>query len=295
METKQNVEGIPTTPPKERMGKLKYCIAVFSSTLLKTLAVGFGIFIIFFSIGVATVATQEKQCNVSVRTLHGDLVTYSYGGDETDSGALVRGLERDEQDENIKAIVLDIDSPGGYPVAGEEVAGGLARLTKPNVAVIRSVGASAAYWAATGADKIFASRSSDVGSIGVIVSFPDESEKNKRDGVAFNEISSGKFKNVGTPNRPITAEEKSLIERDIQEIFEQFVATVATARHLDIEKVRALADGSTMTGKRAKEEGLVDTIGGLEEARAYLKESMNEEPVFCEPDSETFLESSSYF
>lgn len=289
METHQHEAGISPTPPKERMNKAKYYCTVFMSTLLKTLSVGLGIFVIFLAIGTTTIATQEKQCNTSVRTLHGDLVTYSYGGDETDSSALVRGLIRDEQDENIKAIVLDIDSPGGYPVAGEEVADGLARLTKPNVAVIRSVGASAAYWAATGADKIFASRSSDVGSIGVIVSFPDESEKNKNDGVAFNEISSGKFKNIGTPNRPITAEEKLLIERDIKEIFEQFIAVVATSRHLDIEKVRTLADGSTMTGKRAENEGLVDAIGGLEEARVYLNEQIGEDAVFCEPDADTFL------
>lgn len=294
METTQPIL-TPPMLPKERMGKCKQYVAVFVSTLMKTLAVGFGIFIIVLGAGMTTLATQETECNVSVRTLYGDLLTYSHGGDETDAGALVRGLARDENDENIKAIVLDIDSPGGYPVAGEEVADQLARLSKPNVAVIRSVGASAAYWAATGADQIFASRSSDVGSIGVIVSFPDESEKNKSEGIAFNEISSGKFKNIGTPNRPITAEEKSLIERDIKEIFEHFVSVVAVARHLDIEKVRALADGSTMTGKRAKEEGLIDAIGGFEEAKEYLRDKIDEEPVFCAPDSETFLESSSLF
>ncbi len=289
----ETVSPIPTPPAphKEYVGRCKQYVAVFVSTLMKTLAVGVGILIIILGVSITTLATQKNECNVSVRTLHGDLVTYSHGGDETDSGALVRGLVQDENDKNIKAVVLDIDSPGGYPVAGEEVANQLSRLSKPNVAVIRSVGASAAYWAATGADQIFASQSSDVGSIGVIVSFPDQSEKNKRDGIAYNEITSGKFKNLGTPNRPITTEEKTLIERDINEIFEQFVATVATARHLDIEKVRALADGSTMTGKRAKKEGLIDAIGGLEDARVYLKGKMGEEPVFCTPDSQQFFQS----
>lgn len=273
---------------KSRFARLGEHCRAFSITLTKTFAVGFGIFIVFVVIGSVTIVTQETQCNVSVRTLYGDLLTYSYGGDETDSGALVRALERDENDPNIKGVILDIDSPGGYPVAGEEVADQLARLTKPNTAVIRSVGASAAYWAATGADEIFASRSSDVGSIGVIVSFPDESEKNKRDGIAYNEISSGKFKNLGSPNKPITAEEKSLIERDINEIFEHFVSVVATARHLDINKVRALADGSTMTGRRAKEEGLIDAIGGIEEARQSIEQKIGEPAVLCEPDADLY-------
>lgn len=277
----------PPTPPHEKNGISTHSyLAIFSAAFLRTLAVGLGITLFVVIAGVTAEVTEERQCNVSVRTLYGELTTYSYGGDETDSGALVRALLRDDNDENIKAVILDIDSPGGLPVAGEEIANQLSRLAKPNAAVIRSVGASAAYWAASGADIIFASQSSDVGSIGVIVSFPDESEKNKRDGVVYNEFASGKYKNLGTPTRPVTNDEKELLEEGIADVYEHFLSSVAMLRNMDIEKVRAHADGSTFAGVKAKERGLIDAIGGIEEARAYVEEQIGEEAVLCEPNAE---------
>ncbi len=278
----------PTLPPKEKpTRRVRHYLDMFGTSFVKTFGVGLGVAVLLFAFGAATSVSQKSQCNVSVRTLYGELNTYPLGQwDETDSGTLVRSLERDEQDDGIIAVVLDVDSPGGYPVAGEEVSSALLRLTKPNVAVIRSTGASAAYWAAMGADYVFASRSSDVGSIGVIVSFPDESEKNKTEGVAYNEFTSGTFKNLGTPTRPVTKDEKALIERDIKEVHENFVSAVSAQRNLSIEKVRALADGSSMTGSRAKEEGLIDAIGGFEEAKVYLAEKLGVPVVFCEPNAE---------
>lgn len=260
--------------------------SLFFSTLLRTLAVGLGVALLFVLVGVATEVGQGNLCNVSVRTLYGDLMTYGDPFTVTDSGALVRALGRDESDENIIAVVLDVDSPGGLPVSGEEVANALQRLSKPNVAVIRSVGASASYWAAAGADHVIASRSSDVGSIGVMVTFVDESAKNKIDGVEYSEFSSGEFKTMGTPNRPATENEKALVERDIDDIHEQFVEFIAGARKIPIEQVLAMSDGSTMTGARAKEAGLIDELGSFEEARMYIKEMTGEEPVFCEPNAE---------
>lgn len=259
---------------------------IFAVTLLKTLAVGIGITVFVLVASGLTQVSEQNQCNVSVRTLYGELVTYPTGGDETDSASLTRALLRDKDDTNIKAIILDIDSPGGYPVAGEEVARALQDLGKPSVAVIRNIGASAAYWAATGATHILASRSSDVGSIGVIVSFPDESAKNEREGILYNEFSSGKFKNLGTPTRPVTAEEKILLEEGINEVFVHFVEVVARARNLDIAKVMKMADGRTMTGERAKEEGLIDEVGGFLEAKKYLETTLLDKPVLCEPNAE---------
>ena len=240
---------------------------IFTVTLLKTLAVGTGITVFVLMASGLTEVAEQNQCNVSVRTLYGELVTYPTHGDETDSGSLVRALLRDKNDASIKAVILDIDSPGGYPVAGEEVALALQGLGKPSVAVIRSTGASAAYWAALGATRIVASRSSDVGSIGVIVTFPDESEKNTREGILYNEFTSGKFKNLGTPTRPVTKEEKILLEEGINEVFEHFVEVVSRARNLDTAVVTKLADGRTMTGVRAKEAGLIDEVGGFMEAK----------------------------
>jgi protease-4 len=270
-------------PPQEK-GRARRYAGIFAGAFVRTIAVAAGLTGVFIFFAVATEWNQKSSCNVSVRTLYGTLLTYGYEGDSTDSGALVRALEDDEADETIAAIVLDIDSLGGLPVAGEEVANQLLRMTKPTVAVIRSAGTSAAYWAATGADHIIASPSSDIGSIGVIVEFPDESEKNKKEGIVVNEFTSGVFKNLGTPNRPVTPEEKKLLDRDIAAILDEFMSAVATARHLTREEVQKIADGSTMLGRQAKEAGLVDAIGSFAEARGYLAGVIDEEPILCEPD-----------
>lgn len=286
------MEVAPHTPPSPPQVNAKKGISIrsyaglFSSALLRTLGVGLGIVFLFVAVGVITEVGQGNLCNVSVRTLYGDLMTYGDPFMVTDSSALVRAIERDAKDENIIAVVLDVDSGGGLPVAGEEIAIALERLEKPNVAVIRSLGASAAYWAAAGSDHIIASRSSDVGSIGVMVTFVDESEKNKQDGVAYSEFSSGEFKTMGTPNRPVTEKEEALVKRDIDEIHEQFMQYIASARKLTTEEVRTMSDGSTMTGARAKDAGLVDELGSFAEAREYIRGVTGKEPVLCEPNAE---------
>lgn len=165
------------TPIQEKCPERKCSLYVgmFSASFVKTFGVGIGLAALLLIVGMVSDMSEKSSCNVSVRALHGELTTYQLGsGDETDSQSLVSELARDDADDSIKGIILDIDSPGGYPVAGEEVASTLSRLVKPNVAVIRSMGASAAYWAATGADQIYASKSSDVGSIGVIVTVRKE-------------------------------------------------------------------------------------------------------------------------
>lgn len=274
---------LPVKPHQEK-GKARRYAGIFAGSFVRTIAVVFGLTCSFLLLAVVTEWNQKSSCNVAVRTLHGTLLTYGYDGDSTDSGALVRALEADELDDTIGAVVLDIDSPGGLPVAGEEVAAQLARMKKPTVAVIRGAGTSAAYWAAVGANYIIASPSSDIGSIGVIVELTDESAKNKNEGIVVNEFTSGIFKNLGTPNRPVTPEEKKLLERDIALILDEFVNAVARARHLSVEEVKKIADGSTMLGRQAKEKGLIDEIGSFAEAKSHLAGIMGKEPVFCEPD-----------
>lgn len=258
---------------------------IFVFTFFKTIAVTSGIFLTILVWGFVMWSLEKPSCNVSVRSLHGTLDTYPLGGDETASGDLVRMLMQDENDQTIKSVILDIDSPGGLPVAGEEVAKQLEHMTKPTVAMIRSSGTSAAYWAATGARRIFASADSDVGSIGVIASLTDETEKNKREGIVYNDLVSAKYKDLGDPNHPLSRDERDLLMRDINIIHDHFVVQVSRARHLSLEKVKALADGSSMTGASAKDAGLIDEVGGIHEIEAYLRVSMDAEPVLCAPDA----------
>jgi len=227
-----------------------------------------------------------RDCNVAGIIFHGDLYTYYDSETQEISDAasaedLVYLIELAESLDNIKAILLEIDSYGGSPVAAEEVSNTLNLVTKPTVAQIREAGDSAAYWVASAADYIFASALSEVGSIGITQSYLDESRFNQKEGFTFNKLSTGKFKDLGNPEKELTAEERALVERDLNIMYEAFVKTVAENRNLDKEKVMALADGSVMLGEMAKENGLIDQIGGINEVKNYLGEIIGAEPVIC--------------
>ena len=224
---------------------------------------------------------EYGDCNVLGIDLHGYLDISVYEEGDVSSDDIVWFIEDAEQDESIKAIILDIDSMGGDPVAAEEIANALIRTAKPTVALIRSYGNSAAYYAATGADVIFASKNSDIGSIGVTMSYLDNVWKNQKEGLTYNQLSAGKFKDMFDPDRPLTYEEKELIMRDVVILHENFIQAVAENRGLAIEKVRALADGSSMLGQMALENGLIDRIGDLYAAREYLEVELGEPAVVC--------------
>lgn len=231
------------------------------------------------------------DCNVRAVALQGDLVTYISKEnldeegypivDQAASEDIVYYIEEAEKDDSIKAIIIEIDSLGGFPVADEEVADALKRAKKPTVALIRAFGISAAYYAATGADIIFASKDSDIGGIAVSMSYLDYVKQNQQEGLTYNQLSSGRFKDTGDPNKLLTAQERALLMRDNKIMHENFIKAVAENRDLDLEKVRQLADGSSMLGEMALENGLIDRIGGFYEVGEYLGEVIEEEVEVC--------------
>lgn len=231
----------------------------------------------------------QLSCNILGINIHGDIYTYIPFGAEDGLDAVsgediyyyLEQAEDPSQYPNVKAVVLDIDSYGGLPVAGEEIANKIKEMDLPVISAIRGGGASAAYWIASASDRIFASRFSDVGSIGVTMSYLDESDLNQKEGFTWNSISSGKFKDAGNPEKPLTEEEKKLLQRDVDIIHEEFIKEVAKNRGLSVEKVRELADGSTMLGINALSAGLVDEIGYISKIEEYLKKTYNIEPEFC--------------
>jgi len=229
-------------------------------------------------------------CNVAKVPLYGDLMTYPglYAVDEfssvtqTMAGDVVASLEAAADSDDVKAIILEVDSGGGDPVSSKEIADALKRIEKPTIAVIRSQGASAAYMSATGADRIYASAFSDVGSIGVTSSYLDNSLYNKENGYVFNDLSSAKFKDVGNPDRALTEEDKTRILKDINRLHELLVDMVAENRNLPRENIAALADGSTMLGIDALESGLIDGVGDLRTVKDLLASELGEKVTFCE-------------
>lgn len=231
-----------------------------------------------------------QNCSVTGIELYGTLVTYipnhnendtSFNYDIVSSQNVVPIIKQANEDENIKAVVVEVESGGGVPLAGEEIANAIKSSKKPVIALIRSTGGSSSYWAISSADKIFASLNSSVGAIGITGSYLTSTEKNKKDGYTYEELNSGKFKDSGSADKPLTEEERALFLRDIHIMYNNFIEAVAENRHIPIEKVRSFSDGSTVLGDRAKELGLIDEIGGLAEVERYLEEAIGEKAVIC--------------
>lgn len=230
---------------------------------------------------------DNEECNVAGINLHGQLMTYIPQKEPADLSDVIPAdyisyyIKKALKNPNIKAIVLEVDSSGGSPVAGEEIAHLLKISDKPTVALIRQLGLSAAYWAATGADVIFASRNSDVGSIGVTYSYLDNVDKNKKEGLNYLDLYVGKYKDMGNPDKVLTNEERELIMRDLKIVHANFMDDVAKNRNLSLSKVTALADGSSVLGEQAKKIGLVDEIGDLVDVESYLTEKIGEKAEIC--------------
>jgi len=171
-------------------------------------------------------------------------------------------LERSSQDSSIKAVVIDINSPGGSVVASDEIAIALKEFDKPTVAWIGEMGASGGYYVASACDYIVADQASIVGSIGVISIFPEYSRLLEKIGINMTVIKGGEYKDFSTGFRPLTDAEESMMEDMVLEIYDQFLEVVADNRNLSKSYVESIAEGKIYTGKKAKELGLVDEIGG---------------------------------
>lgn len=240
---------------------------------------------------IAAYTVREYSCNTIVLDVKGDLVTsYATAGVSDDAMGYVtysdwfaKTVELTEKSKTVKAIIIDIDSYGGLPVAGEEIANALKRTEKKNVALIRTAGLSSAYWAASGADRIIASRNSDVGSIGVSLQLRNFVEKNKKEGIRVTSITSGQYKGIGDPNRELTDDEKKMLQEDVDKIHENFVSAISENRGLPKEDVSKLATGESMLGEEALDGKLIDAIGDLADAKAYLAKELGEEVRICMP------------
>jgi protease-4 len=190
-----------------------------------------------------------------------------------------------EADPYVLGVLAEIDSYGGSGAGAELIANRLKSSSLPVAASVRESAISAGYLIATGADTIFASPFSDVGSIGITMSYLDNSLQNEDQGLEFISLASGKYKDAGTPDKPLTAEERALFERDLRIWHDVFVQAVAENRNLRLADVQALADGSSMAASLALQHGLIDAIGTREDARAWFAEKLEipvEEVVFCE-------------
>lgn len=268
-----------------------------ASVLLKAVVtVVVVVFLIAFAGAYSEYRTvSDGSCNIAVMPIEGVILPF-VGYDDfslvTTPSTVRDFIATAEDDMNIKGILFEINSPGGTPVAAEQISQLIKGTDLPTVSVIGDIGASGGYLVAAAADTVLASAMSDVGSIGVTMSYVEESEKNKEEGLTFVQLSSGKFKDAGNPNKPLTEEERALFEGDLEIIHDEFVRQVAELRGKSVEEIEALADGAAMPGIRALEKGLIDAIGGRERAREIFSATLGVdagEVRFCEYEPPTMF------
>lgn len=256
-----------------------------------------GVVVVLGGVGAWWLLNEDEDsfagCNVVGINVHGCIMTYAPAADEGTSGVpegcdamtvsedIMDVLDRASKDKKIRIVLLDIDSGGGQPQAAVEIESALKASGIPSVAWIRGYGDSAAYWIASAADTIIASKESDIGSIGVTASYTDNARQNVLEGLTYNSISTGKYKEIGSPDKSLTADERELIEKGNRITLEHFIETIATNRKLSVEKVRALADGSSWLGEEALSLGLIDTLGTYPTVLEHLREVLQDEPVIC--------------
>ena len=200
--------------------------------------------------------------------------------DVTSSDDIRRLIRKADRNDGIKAIVFRINSPGGSAVASEEIANEIKRTNKTTVAWIREIGTSGAYWIASASDHVIANRMSITGSIGVIASYLGFAGLLEGHNVTYERLVSGNLKDIGSPFKEMTQEERVLFQKSLDSIHDYFVEEVAKNRNLKKKDVEKIATGQFFIGAEAKELGLVDELGGREEVIAHIEGKIGEDADF---------------
>ncbi|MBR9699235.1 signal peptide peptidase SppA [Candidatus Woesearchaeota archaeon] len=197
------------------------------------------------------------------------------GSGVAESGAIVELIEKAADNPSIQAIILEIDSPGGAPVATDEISVALEKANKTTVAWIREVGASGGYWIASATDHVIANRMSITGSIGVMGSYLDFSGLLHDYNITYERLNAGKYKDLGVPFRQLEPQERVLLQKKINLIHQEFKDVVQANRKLTNAEITVVSTGEFYLGREAFDLGLVDELGGKGEAVDYIEKKLN--------------------
>jgi protease-4 len=263
---------------------------------LTRLVVGAAIALVLFAVVIAIVAVAMSNSGWSFAPSGNRVALVKLQGVIYDSEATIKRLKRFGDDDRVKAIVVRVDSPGGGVAASQEIYQELKRLReekgKKIVVSMGSVAASGGYYVACAADHVVANPGTVTGSIGVIAEWYNYGELLDWAGLKPEVVKSGALKDIGSPVRPLSDEERRVLQSMIDQLYNQFVGVVAEARNgrkgLDEARVRALSDGRVFTGAEALENGLVDELGNERTAvlAAARLAGIEGEPAVVEPPAE---------
>ncbi|MBC7972106.1 MAG: signal peptide peptidase SppA [Verrucomicrobia bacterium] len=211
---------------------------------------------------------SDTKNQVAVVYAEGNIVSGQGGVGEVGGDRLAKQLRQLRQDNDVKAVVLRVNSPGGSVTASEviqrEVV--LTRKAKPLVVSMGSVAASGGYWISTSSDRIFAEPNTITGSIGVFGIQPNFQAIANANGITWDAVKTGRYADSQTTSRPKNPQELALLQKNVDQIYDQFLTKVADSRKLPKAKVAEIAQGRVWSGLKAKQLGLVDELGGMEAA-----------------------------
>lgn len=181
---------------------------------------------------------------------------------------IIKQIEALRKDENVKAVVFRINSPGGSAYASEQIWKAITdlKVEKPVIVSMGGYAASGGYYIASNATKIFAEPTTLTGSIGIFGMFPNTAGLTQKIGLTFDNVKTNKFSDFGDITRPMTADEKAIIQQYIERGYDLFLTRCSTGRNIPKEKLAQIAEGRVWTGNQALENGLVDAIGGMDDA-----------------------------
>ncbi|MFA5303036.1 MAG: signal peptide peptidase SppA [Candidatus Nanoarchaeia archaeon] len=237
----------------------------------------FGLIFLLMLIGstVLGVIYGIDEGNVALIKINSEISTdASILSQSISSDSIIESLKEAETNPNVYAVILSINSPGGTVVASKEVAQYVESMNKTVVAWIRDLGTSGAYLIASASDYIVSDDLSIVGSIGAKMSYLSYNGTLEKYGANYNEISSGAYKEIGSPYKDLSIEEYAILNNLINDSFNYFLDFVTVNRNLSIESIETIKDGRIFSGTQALSLGLVDELGSENEIINYL-EGMN--------------------
>jgi protease-4 len=225
--------------------------------------------LIFFAIVFVVIALLSLVVTFSDKVSIGDKIALvRVAGVIVDSTSTVDELKEYSKDSSVKAIVLRVDSPGGAVAPSQEIYSEIIKIKEKKKVIVSmgAVAASGGYYIAAPADRIIANAGTLTGSIGVIMEIPNVQGLMEKIGVKAQVIKSGKHKDMASAYKSMSPEEKEILQTVLDDVHDQFIRAVSDARGLDFEELKKLADGRIFTGRMAKEMGLVDELGSLQDA-----------------------------
>ncbi|MDO5301578.1 MAG: signal peptide peptidase SppA [Tissierellia bacterium] len=237
----------------------------------------------------ATLEGSDSDNQIAVLRVDGAIMSGTsvpFGSASYDHSAFLAQLKDIGSDDSVKAILLQVNSPGGGVYESAEIHRALEELKEAGITIYSSfetMAASGGYYISAGSDKIYATPSTLTGSIGVIIASMNVSGLMEKLGIQDQVVKSGVNKDIFSSNRPITEEERAIMQGLVDDMYGEFLNVVSTGRNMPMETLRPLADGRIYSGNQALQNGLVDEIGYPDDALAALKETLDsEDPLVYE-------------